>query len=208
MAGTSEREGHSGGAQADYRLVRDAMGGNQSAAQQLIEDHKDRLFAFVLRLVGNHHEAEDVTQDAFLRAFAALDRFNGQNRFSTWIFTIAYRISLNRIRRKPHASFDAAQIDPSADDPDVSDELANSEEARRFRSAIWREVDKLGPRQKAAVLLFYQQGLRCQEIGEILRVPTATVKSHLHRARMKLRDRLAGRLVDDWTGIRFAGEAS
>jgi len=156
--------------------------------RELVDLHKDRLFAFIWRMVRDHHEAEDICQDAFLKAFASLDTFSIEFRFSTWLFTIGYRVCLNRLRRKRGST---AEIDFAAmagPDGGESAGIAESEEASRIRNLVWSAVDQLSPPQRGAVLLFYRHELGCQDIARILELPLATVKSHLHRARARLRE--------------------
>src|SRR5690349_13878027 len=80
-------------------LIKQAQKGDAGAARQLVESHQQRLFAFIWRLVRNWHEAEEICQEAFLRAFSNIERFDESFRFSTWLFTIGYRLSLNRMRK-------------------------------------------------------------------------------------------------------------
>ena len=191
----------------ENRLVERAKRGNAEAFRALVDSYKERLFAFVWRTVRNHHEAEDICQAAFVKAYEALDSYSEKYAFSTWLFTIGYRLCLNHLRkRKSYAGeVDFSRIGTGADDAPVA--VANTEEARRLRDAIWAAVDELKPPQKTSVLLFYREGKSCEEIGRVLDMPTVTVKSHLHRARAKLREALRGYFVDDWTTIRFLGDA-
>ena len=89
-------------ASRDYerQLVNRARAGDRSAMRELVELHKDRLFGFIWRMVRQYHDAEEICQDAFLKAFASLDSFSSDYRFSTWLFTIGYRVCLNHLRRK------------------------------------------------------------------------------------------------------------
>ena len=186
-------------------LIRRAKRGDQPACRELVDLHKDRLFAFVWRVIRNHHDAEEVCQDAFLRAFAALDSFNEQYKFSTWLFTIGYRLCLNRLRRKPAVS-GGVELDSVPDRaPDVSEAVAASEQAQHMERVIWSAVDRLSAPQKASVMLFYRERMGCQEIAEVLDMPAATVKSHLHRARSRLREMLTEDLGEDAPDIRLYG---
>ncbi len=192
---------------AELRLIARARRGHADAFRELVESYKDRLFAFVWRMVRNHHEAEDLCQAAFVKAYGALDSYREQYAFSTWLFTIAYRLCLNSIRRRKALSgeTDFARIgEPEAGG---DDRVANSEEARRLRELIWTAVDDLTPTQRAAVLLFYREGKSCAEISQALGMPAVTVKSHLHRARERLRLVLQDELSEDWTDIRFASDS-
>lgn len=188
-------------------LIRASQGGDQDAARKLIDLHKDRLFSFVWRLVRNQHDAEDLCQEAFLRAFDSLDKFNEEYRFSTWLFTIGYRLALNCIRRRRHAgkSLDLTNIpaDDRSNGQDVSDHLAASEQARQIKEVIWQEVDRLSLLQRATLQLFYREGWSCQQIAQNLGIPVSTVKSHMHRARANLRKRLKDQAIKDWTTLKF-----
>jgi RNA polymerase sigma-70 factor (ECF subfamily) len=93
------------------------------------------------------------------------------------------------------------------DEADAPTIVANTEEAHRLRNLIWSAVDRLSMPQKSAVLLFYREGKSCEEIGRVLEMPAVTVKSHLHRARAKLRGALSAELVDDWVAVQFLGGA-
>jgi RNA polymerase sigma-70 factor (ECF subfamily) len=174
----------------ETQLIGRAQAGDGAAVRELIDLHKDRLFAFIWRIIRNHHDAEEICQDAFLKAFASLDSFSKEYRFSTWLFTIGYRVCLNRMRRKRaltgELEFTAL---PMADDQGASASL-ESEEAAQLRTKVWAAVDRLSTPQRATILLFYRHEMGCQEIARILELPIATVKSHLHRARNRLREML------------------
>jgi RNA polymerase sigma-70 factor (ECF subfamily) len=191
----------------ERRLVGQAREGCEDSARRLVDAHKDRLFAFVWRILRDHEESEEICQEAFLRAFSSLDSFSPEFRFSTWLFTIAYRLCLNQIRRKKALTGEVDFSTLSANDEDVGDKLAESEEARRLKDRIWEAVDGLSVPQRAAILLFYREEMSCDQIAQTLGIPMATAKSHLHRARGRLRDALAG-LVKDWTQVEALREAA
>jgi RNA polymerase sigma-70 factor (ECF subfamily) len=174
----------------EAQLVARAKGGHEDALRELIDLHKDRLFAFIWRMTRNHHDAEEICQDAFLKAFASLDSFSTEYRFSTWLFTIGYRVCLNRMRRKRvltgEVEFESLPEGAVEESP-----AAESEDVARLKSSVWSAVDRLSPPQRAAVLLFYRHAMGCSEIARVLELPVATVKSHLHRARHRLREMLS-----------------
>lgn len=189
----------------ERQLIDRAKKSDAGALRELIDHHKDRLFAFIWRMVHDHHEAEDVCQDAFLKAFASLDTFSSEYRFSTWLFTIGYRVCLNRLRRKRAISTEVDFSAFSSNETALGDEVLVSSDAAELRNAIWEAVDQLSPPQRAVVLLFYRQSLGCPEIGQIMQVPAATVKSHLHRARARLRELLGDA---DATSARNRGRSA
>ncbi len=191
----------------ERRLIERAKAGNADAFRQLVDAYKERLFAFVWRTVRDHHEAEDIAQGAFVKAYEALRSYDEQYAFSTWLFTIAHRLCLNHLRKRRDVAgeLDLARVTRAAPDPPRT--LAGTEEARRLRAVIWSAVAELSLPQQSAVLLFYREGKGCEEIGRVLGMPAVTVKSHLHRARAKLRAALSAELADDWSAIRLLGEA-
>jgi len=191
---------------AERRVVGRAKRGDRAAMRELIDQHKDRLFAFVLRTVRNHHDAEEACQDAFLKAFRSLDSFDTQYRFSTWLFTIAYRVCLNAIRRRKDLSGDVDFTTMPVEAAPVDSDSAQSEEARRLKGLVWEAVDRLSTPQRATVVLFYRQQLGCGDIADILGLPVATVKSHLHRARARLKDILEPVVAEDFSRLRILTE--
>jgi RNA polymerase sigma-70 factor (ECF subfamily) len=174
---------------AEARLIRSAQRGDGRAVREIVDLHKDRLFSFIYRMVRNYHDTEEICQDALLKAFASLDTFNTEYRFSTWLFTIGYRVCLNRLRRKQEVVGDL-DVSPLSRGPEDSLAIAESEDASRLRDVVWTAVDQLSPAQRATVLLFYRHEMGCHEIAQVLELPVATVKSHLHRARARLKDLL------------------
>ncbi len=190
----------------ELRLVQKAKRQDAAAMRALIDAHKQRLFAFVWRMHRNHHDAEEICQDAFLKAFGAIDSFNPDYRFSTWLFTIAYRVTLNTLRKKRAVSGEMDWTRYASSEPEPEHELAATEEANRLKEIIWDSVEQLTPPQRATVLLFYKQQMGCQEIATILETPVATVKSHLHRARAKLKEMLSPALEEMSGSHRILGE--
>lgn len=191
----------------EKRLIARAKRGNADAFRDLVDAYKDRLFAFVWRMIRQHHEAEDIAQATFVKAYEALDSYNERWAFSTWLFTIAYRLCVNRLRKRKPVLGDVDFARIGGNGADVRDTVANTEEARRLRIVIWSAVEKLSPPQRSAVVLFYREGKSCEEIGQVLEMPTVTVKSHLHRARAKLRTSLGAELSDDWRALEFLNDS-
>lgn len=192
----------------EQRLIRSIKRGDQEAMRVLIDHHQQRLFAFVWRVVPNQQDAEDVCQEALLKAMAAIQSFDPTYRFSTWLFTIAYRLGLNTLRRR-NKNVDADMdfnMFASTTEPKPSDCL-ESEEARRLKDAVWSAVDRLSVAQKTAITLFYRESHSCQEIATVMDVPVATIKSHLHRARARLQELLEPALASDWQELRMLSEA-
>ncbi|MCG3138646.1 MAG: ECF RNA polymerase sigma factor SigW [Phycisphaerae bacterium] len=192
----------------EQRLIRKILKGDQAAARALIDYYKQRLFAFVWRSCPNHQDAEDICQEAFLKAFAALDSYDPQYRFSTWLFTIAYRLSLNHRRRSAEKQIDGDYAWPADDQESFETALAQTEEAEQLRKQVWSAVARLAKPQQAAIVLFYREHLPCEEIARVMNIPVSTVKSHLHRGRTRLRELLESVVAGDWSKLRILGSAA
>lgn len=186
-----------GDRQQEAQLIGRARAGDTRALRELVDLHKDRLFAFIWRMTRNHHDAEDICQEAFLKAFASLDTFSTKYRFSTWLFTIGYRVCLNGLRRKRNLTGELDVAALSLADENKASQSLESEEAGQLKQKVWEAVDRLSVPQRATVLLFYRHELSCQEIARVLEFPVATVKSHLHRGRGRLREMLESLSEED-----------
>lgn len=178
----------------ELRIISRAQRGNADAFRALVEAYKERLFAFIWRMVRDHHEAEDICQSAFVKAYESIQSYSPQYAFSTWLFTIGYRLCLNQLRRRRKSTTDLELV--QSQENETPETIAASAEAKRLRDRIWAAVDELSDAQRGAVLLFYREGKSCQEIGQILGMPAVTVKSHLHRARARLRDNLGANAAE------------
>lgn len=172
-------------------LVRRAQKGDADALHELVVRHQQRLFAFLWRVLRDHHETEEVCQETFVRAFENLGNFSPEYRFSTWLFTIGYRMAINyRKKKRPSATDDEYLGTLSTDRRQPDDDVAGSESAKRIKDQLWQAVDALSLPQKTAVYLFYREELTCEQIADVLNCAVDTVKSHLHRGRARLREAL------------------
>ncbi|MCK4873941.1 MAG: sigma-70 family RNA polymerase sigma factor [Phycisphaerales bacterium] len=173
--------------QEEQALVRLAASGDRQATAKLIAVHQASLYAFMLRMSGRPDVAEDIVQDAFVRVLKNLDRFDPRFRFSTWLFTIAKRLYMN-VQQKYKPVFDTEIVRSWQGDDDQPAGPAMQQETRRnARSAIEYGLDELNEKQREIVLLFHQQQWPIARIAEHLEMPEGTVKSHLHRARHRMR---------------------
>ena len=171
-------------------LIARVRAGDRAAVRELIDGHKDRLFAFIWRMVRHHHDAEEICQDAFLKAFASIETFSSEFRFSTWLFTIGYRVCLNHLRRKRALTGEMDFTALPMESADVATATLESQDAVRLKETVWSAVDRLSAPQRATLVLFYRHEFSCHEIARVLELPVATVKSHLHRGRNRLREML------------------
>ena len=186
----------------DHGLVIAAKNGDMDAFEALVERYERRVYTIAARMLGDREDARDVAQDAFLRVYRALPGFQGESKFSTWLFRIVSNLSVDMLRkRRGDAAFslDAPFADDggdgggSADDlPDAAIEVAAEVENAEFRALVWRAVSLLPDAQRAIIVMRDFEDLSYPEIADILACPPGTVKSRLNRARAKLREVMRG----------------
>ncbi len=176
MTRTEERE-----------LIRRAKRGEDAALSALIRGHQDSLYAFMLRMSGRPDVAEDVVQEAFVRVLKNLDRFDTKYRFSTWLFTIAKRLFVNWSQKfKPSSDSDLVGAWRGPDQRPEASAFAAESHATTV-DLLNNALMTLGESQREIVLLFHQQDWSISEISEYMQMPEGTIKSHLHRARRKMK---------------------
>jgi len=169
----------------DGGLIAAALAGNPEAFGTLVERYERAVYHLAVRTLRDRTEAEDATQEAFLKAYRALATFRPGAKFSTWIFTICYRVCCDRLAKARRISGD--ELPDRADAAPGPEGLAERhDEARRLRAAI----DELPEKYRTAITLFHLQGKQYEEIAAVLNLPLGTVKTHLFRAKELLRKAL------------------
>jgi len=171
----------------ERKLIRKAKRGDDEAMTAIIRAHQDSLYAFMLRMSGHPDIAEDVVQEAFVRVLKNIDRFDPKYRFSTWLFTIAKRLYMNWSQKlKP--SFDSDLVG-SWKGPQQRPECNTfkTESQNTIQDILNLALLALGETQREIVLLFHQQEWSIAEISSYMEMPEGTVKSHLHRARRRMK---------------------
>jgi len=184
----------------ETRLVRLALKGDQRAFAEIVDLYKDKLYHLAYRMTGNRQGSEDVVQETFLRVYKNLDRYDENQKFSTWIYRIATNICIDQLRkRKAIYSLDAESSDHEgldgyamlpSDDRTPESELLLSETQRIIHGAI----ATLPVKYKSIMILRYLQDLSLQEIADVLEMPVTTVKTRVHRGREFLRKKLEHKL--------------
>jgi RNA polymerase sigma-70 factor, ECF subfamily len=170
----------------DAYLVRRAQEGYVDAYAELVDRYGQLAFRVALRLLGNHHDAEDVAQEALVTAWQQLSKFKGDSNFSTWLYRIVTRKALNRITRtRPTRS-----LDMLGDVSDGSDEPARHIERNLTVDAVTAAVTALPPPQRIAIVLRHFEGLSNAEIARITGSSVPAVRSHLFRGRRTLSETL------------------
>ena len=163
--------------------------GDARAFEELVISHQHRVFGVALRMLGNAAEAEEVAQEAFLRAHRAIGSFRGEAKLSTWLYGIASRVCLNRLgagerRLTRGGDSELARLAEPAADP------AGDLERSEVEQALHRAIAELPDDRRIVVVLRDLEGLSYDEIAAALDLELGTVRSRLHRARMDLKDKL------------------
>ncbi|HSQ58036.1 MAG TPA: sigma-70 family RNA polymerase sigma factor [Gemmata sp.] len=177
----------------DRKLIEDCLGGSRDAFGELVCRYQGRLYNAAIRLLDNAEDAADVVQESFLNAFQALSSFKGDSEFFTWLYRIAFNtaISLKR-RRRATVSLDQRTAEGGLEPDDASEYirpgagLERTEEERQLQDAI----NRLSQEHREVIVLKEIEGLKYEQIADILGVPIGTIRSRLHRARLELRDLL------------------
>jgi len=185
----------------DRELVTAARQGDAEAFGLLVRRHQRRVYRLAVHLLKSGAEAEDVTQDTFVRAYGALDRFDGRSEPFTWIYRICVNLSLNALRsRKTRRA-------SSPDDPRIEGLLVDNRPAggspqrstsdKQLGRALVEGIDDLSDTLRTTLILVCIDGLSHAEAGQVLGCPEGTIAWRVHEARKKLRGKLSERGFDD-----------
>lgn len=177
-------------------MINKVRKGEQDAFRELVNLYKRQVYAICLRMVHLPQEAEDLAQETFLRAYSNIDSYDQDKKFSTWLFRIATNLSIDYLRkRRPSVYLDAEVVGTEGvtlQSQLAADELSPDEEAVKTeeKHTLYLAIGELPLKYRTAIILKYVEDLSLNEISEILELPVATVKTHIHRGREALRKRL------------------
>ncbi len=178
----------------DGQLARAAARGDDDAFARLVRRHERAIFGLCYRLLGNSDDARDAAQEAFVRAYGSLERYDGAQPFAPWALRIARNHCIDLLRRRaPTVSLDAPIGDSDDTAHDVPDGTPRADEqldSARTTRALEIAIAALPENYRSAVTLFHVQGLAYKDIAQVMNVPIGTVMTWLHRARAQLREQL------------------
>lgn len=187
---------------SDKQLVGMCRRGNERAARELVNRFQRPVFSIIYRMVRDREKAEDLAQETFVRTFNNLDRYDRSYKFSSWLFKIAYNLTVDHLRRRViktisiHGSPDAVTADQQEA---TSVTLESTEEAPDARleslelaDQLELAIGKLREEYRTAIILRHVEGRAYEEIAEIMDIPLGTVKTYIFRARRQLRQELSG----------------
>jgi RNA polymerase sigma-70 factor (ECF subfamily) len=185
----------------DTLLVREAQRGNRAAFEELVRNYDQAVLRLAMHLTGSEHEAQDVYQEAFLKAYKSIGNFRFECSFYTWIYRIVTNLCLDHLRKRQVRKEDApVATDAAGEQYDVLEQVpdgrsgANPERdlmRRELGKRIGRALEKLTPRERMVFELKHYHGLKLRTVGEVLNTTEETAKNTLFRATQKLRGALA-----------------
>jgi len=181
----------------DDELVRRAQAGNSEAFEELVRRYERKVYNIAYRLLGNEQDASEALQDAFLRAYRFLSKFQFKSSFYTWLYRIATNVSLSKLRGRERV--ETVSLDQTVGDsgevaleiPDYKYAPERLMQQRELRQALQDAVDELPEDYRSVVVLRDLEDLSNEEVSKVLKLSVAAVKSRLHRGRLVLREKLA-----------------
>jgi RNA polymerase sigma-70 factor (ECF subfamily) len=182
---------------SDQIYIDKVLQGDTNAFAYLINKYKDMAYTIAIKIVKSHEDAEEVAQDSFLKAYEKLDSFKGNSKFSTWLYTIVYRNSITKIRKKKVATSDIDDYvmdnySEGSEFPQI-EAIKNGEQQKYVREAI----DRLPEKDALLITLFYMDESSIEEIEKITNLTQSNIKVKLFRARKKLNTELSFLLKEE-----------
>jgi RNA polymerase sigma-70 factor (ECF subfamily) len=184
-------------ADADMIIVRQVQAGNVAAFDRLIVKYRERVFGVIYNLVANREDAADLSQDAFIKAFQAINRFQGGCSFFTWLYKIAVNTTLSHLRKhRMRSFFSLEKLNEEGGNAQIIDQLTDKRGADRdaylheLQEKLNEAMQKLSIPHRTVITLFEIDGLTHSEIAEIMACSEGTVRSRLHYAKQFLQGEL------------------
>jgi len=176
----------------DNRLITECREGNTAAFGELVSRYQDRLFNTVVRLCDNAEDARDVVQEAFLHAYQSLHSFKGDSLFFTWLYRIAVNTAISMKRKKrlvlrmPPTGEGGSTIEPL--DPSETNRPGHAMEMAEEERKVHEALQKLSVEHRSVLVMKDMEGMKYEDMADVLGVPVGTIRSRLHRARLEMRD--------------------
>lgn len=170
----------------DKYYIGQVLGGKINAFTDIVERHKDHAFNLALRICGNREEAEEIAQDAFMKAFRSLNSFRMKSSFSTWLYRIVYNTSVSLVRTRKKGILSLEEFPADASDF-IGNNTSEEEAETEYRNSLVSfALQKLNEDERAIITLFYYEEMNTDEIAEITGLGKSNIKVRLFRARQKM----------------------
>jgi RNA polymerase sigma-70 factor (ECF subfamily) len=172
---------------SDEVYIKRVLSGDSRAFSCLIDRHKAMVFTISLRITGQREEAEEVSQDVFLKMYQALHTFKGSSKFSTWLYSIAYNMAVSRVRKSRPDYIPLSDVEFKMSDGYDETMIFNDEsDDHQRRVALSRALDHLKQDELLLINMYYTQEMSIEQISEITKLSSSNVKVKLFRIRQKL----------------------
>ena len=177
----------------ENEIIRRLQNGNEKALSELMNLHQDYVFTVAYRFVKNREKAEEITQDVFIKVYRKIGTYQFHSKFTTWLYTIVYRTSLNFLEKKDILINETSQYGDEDSSTAYFERLLNKFDNALINTEfdinkiLWKSIDRLSIMQGLCITLFYLNQFSIDEICEILKIPVNTVKTNLHRGRKNLK---------------------
>jgi RNA polymerase sigma-70 factor, ECF subfamily len=166
--------------------------------EEVVREHQQFVFRTLARLTGAGEHVEDLAQDVFLRLYRGLEGFRGDAKITTWLYRITLNVAQDEWKRRKKEQANASFDDPdagwveriSAEDGDAEQILSQ----KQAMAAVNEALSELSETERAVIVMFHQEECTYEQIALVLKLPLNTVRTHLHRGRQKLKERLKGRV--------------
>lgn len=176
--------------------IKQVKKGDHEAFEEVVTFYQNKVYQICYRMLGNAQEAEDIAQEAFIRAFVNIDSYDEEKKFSTWLYRIATNLTIDRLRKKKPDYYLDAEV-KGTEGLTMYSQLAAEQalpeeevESLELQSYIQKEIMALPPKYRSVIALRYLDEMPLSEISDILNIPIGTVKTRIHRGREALRKRL------------------
>ena len=178
------------------KRISQVIKGDQEAYSDNVEIYQDKVFQICYRMLGNRHEAEDVAQEAFLRAYLNIHTFKKDLKFSSWLYRIATNLCIDRMRKKKPDYYLVSEVS-GTDGLTLYSQIPSEQrtpdqdvENMELSETIQQEISKLPEKYRSVIVLRYIDELSLNEISDVLELPLGTVKTRIHRGRDQLKEQL------------------
>lgn len=172
----------------EQELISEVKRGSHDAFRVLVESYMKQAYDVAYFVLGDHDDADDVAQEAFVNVHRSIAKFRGDSDFATWLFRIVKNCALNRLKQKKRKQ--RREVDLAIADKELTSVNAGLGSTENARIHIERVLHELPTLQRAVVMLRHMNGLSTRQVSRILECSEGTVKTHLHRGLKKMRDRL------------------
>ena len=177
----------------EYNLIKRCQEGDDSAFGELIDSYNDKAFSIAYGVMGNHHDAADMAQEAFVKVYRNIGKFNFKSSFGTWFYRIVKNTCIDELRRQKRNRVISLDAEIEGEDGDYKMQVADDKEdiqtqleKKETKEMLWAALEMLSEKHRAVLVLADIKGFDYLEIADMLDMPVGTVKSRIFRAREKL----------------------